>query len=181
MAKFKRKKLNLTVNKYFQRWLLIRILGVTLLCSFIAALILYFYARSEITSSFFEAHLKIRRVSDLLVPVVIAGSLVSLISGILLSLFLPQKIAGPMYRIEQDLKPIQQGDLTAMITLRDGDILKELAQEINNTTAASRDRVQQIKDGLEALLEGMNPESQTDDFNKQLREFNTLLAQLKTS
>lgn len=181
MAKFKRKKLNLNVNKYFQQWLLLRILGVTVLCSLIAALILYFYARNEITSSFFEAHLKIRRVSDLLVPVVIAGSLVSLISGIVLSLFLPQKIAGPLYRIEQDLKPVREGDLTAMITLREGDILKELVHEINSTNMATRDRVQQAKDALEALLETVDLDSQSEDFHKHLQETHTLLAKIKTN
>ena len=130
---YKRKKLNLKVKTQFQRWLLVRILGTVILSSVVAAIILYFYASQEIGESFYDAHIKIRRVSDLLLPVIIAGSFVSLLSGTLLALFLPQKIAGPVFRIEEDLKEIQAGNLKKEIRLRQGDPLKELAQVINAT------------------------------------------------
>src|SRR3989339_1256756 len=107
MAYYKRKKLNLKVKRDFQKWLLARILGVVVLSSLLAALILYFYSYREITDSYYDAHIKIRRVSDLLLPVVLAGSFISLISGMLLALFLPQKIAGPIYRIETDLQAVR--------------------------------------------------------------------------
>ena len=71
--KHKRKKLNLQVKRQFQVWLLVRILGTVLLSSGVAALILYFYAHQEVGASFYDAHIKIRRVSDLLIPVVLAG------------------------------------------------------------------------------------------------------------
>ena len=130
---YKRKKLNLQVKNQFQRWLLIRILGTVILSSVVAAIILYLYSSQEIGESFYDAHIKIRRVSDLLLPVIIAGSFVSLLSGALLALFLPQKIAGPVFRIEEDLKEIQAGNLKKEIRLRQGDPLKELAQVINTT------------------------------------------------
>ncbi|WP_457573197.1 methyl-accepting chemotaxis protein [Desulfolithobacter sp.] len=144
--KIKRKKLNLTVKKELQKWLLIRITGIVLLCSLVAALILYFYARSEITSSFFDAHLKIRRVSDLLLPVLLTGSAVSMVAGLVLAMFLPQKIAGPVYRIEKDLEEVQKGELTKVIHLRKGDLLMDLADEVNKATASVRQLVQEIKD-----------------------------------
>ena len=131
--RYKRKKLNLQVKNQFQRWLLARILGTVLLSSVVAAIILYFYASQEISASFYDAHIKIRRVSDLLLPVIIAGSFVSLLSGTLLALFLPQKIAGPIFRIEEDLKEVRDGNLKKEIRLREGDPLQELAQIINST------------------------------------------------
>lgn len=143
---YKRKKLNLNVNRQFQMWLLARILGTVILSSLVAACILYFYARQETTASFYEAHIKIRRVSDLLLPVIAAGSLVSLVSGTLLALFLPQKIAGPLYRVEQELAAVQKGDLTVVIKLRGRDTLQDLADSINETIAGLRKKVQAIKD-----------------------------------
>lgn len=134
----KRKKLNLAVKREFQLWLLIRIFGTILLSSLVAAAILFFYARQEIGDSFYEAHIKIRYVSDLLVPVVIAGSLVSVISGTILALFLPQKIAGPIFRIEEDLRKIQGGQLDKVIKLRQGDPLHDFAETINTTVVALR-------------------------------------------
>lgn len=152
MTIYKRKQLNMSVKKTFQRWLHIRILGVIILSSLIAALILYFYARNEIASSFFDAHIKIRRVSDLLLPVVVAGSMVSMVSGVVLALFLPQKIAGPIYNIENGLKRIKNGDLTTVITLRKGDILIDLAEEVNTATVEIHNTIQQSKKLLSELL-----------------------------
>lgn len=133
--KYKRKKLNLTVKRDFQLWLLIRIIGAILLSSLVAAAILFFYARQEIGQSFYEAHIRIRYVSDLLIPVVIAGSLVSLISGTILALFLPQKIAGPIFRIEEDLRKIQEGQFDRVIKIRKEDPLQDFAETINKTLA----------------------------------------------
>lgn len=143
---YKRKKLNLSVKAQFQRWLLIRILGVVIVSAAVAVLILYFYSRQEISSSFYSAHIQIRRVSDLLLPVMAAGALVSLLGGMLLAIFLPQKIAGPLYRIEKGLEVIRQGDLTEEIRLRRNDTLAELADSVNETTGDLRVRIQEIKD-----------------------------------
>ena len=142
---YKRKKLNLQVKNQFQRWLLIRILGTVILSSVVAAIILYLYSSQEIGESFYDAHIKIRRVSDLLLPVIIAGSFVSLLSGALLALFLPQKIAGPVFRIEEDLKEIQAGNLKKEIRLRQGDPLKELAQAINATISFLYSNIAMLK------------------------------------
>ncbi|MBU1138727.1 MAG: methyl-accepting chemotaxis protein [Proteobacteria bacterium] len=180
MSDYKRKRINLGVKKYFQKWLLIRILGMIIFSSIIAALILYFYARQEITSSFFDAHIKIRRVSDLLLPVVAAGSMVSLISGIILSLFLPQKIAGPIFRIEQGLKPIQDGDFTSLISLRKDDVLKDLAGEVNKATTETRVRVQKSKNALAALIEAMGSTAADSAVQDRIKDLEKSLAQFKT-
>jgi methyl-accepting chemotaxis protein len=142
----KRKKLNLAVKREFQMWLLVRIIGVVLVSSLVAVLILYIYARQEISSSFYTAHIQIRRVSDLLFPVMAAGALVSLLSGIVLALFLPQKLAGPIYRVQKDLEVIKEGDLTEHIVLRRNDTLMDLADSVNETTAGLRTRIQEVKE-----------------------------------
>jgi methyl-accepting chemotaxis protein len=144
-AGYKRKRLNLAVKREFQLWLLIRIIGVAMLSSLVAVSILYFYSRQEISSTFYSAHIQLRRVSDLLFPVLATGSFVSLLSGLALALFLPQKIAGPIYRLEKSLKLIRKGDLTEEVMLRKHDTFKDLALLVNDTTADLRRRVQDIK------------------------------------
>lgn len=141
----KRKKLNLSVKREFQIWLLVRIIGTILLCALVSALILYFYSRQEISESFYDAHVKIRHVSDLLLPVILVGVSVSLISGVVLALFLPQKIAGPVFRIEQDLKEIQKGDLDKVIRLREKDPLHDLAKTINDTIVMLVERIRKAE------------------------------------
>ena len=157
MTGFKRKKLNIAVKKELQRWLLVRIFGVVLLSSLIAALILYFYANKELGDSFYDAHITIRHVSDLLWPVIAAGSMVSLLSGMLLAVFLPQKIAGPIYRIEKEIEGLGRGDLMVEIRLRPGDPFQDLAASINQAIDGLRVQVRKIQDicnELEKLEEG---------------------------
>lgn len=146
-----RKKLNLKVKQEFQRWLLWQVVMTVCISVLIAAVILYFYARQEIVGSFFDAHVKLRRVSDLLLPVVAAGSLVSLIAGGFLALFLPQKIAGPLFRIERGLKSVQDGDLTTQIQLRNGDTLQDFAATVDQAVGSVREYVHEAKEGCRQL------------------------------
>ena len=141
----KRKKLNLTVKRAFQMWLLVRVLGVVLVSTLAAVLILYFYSRQEISSSFYAAHLQIRRVSDLLLPVMAAGAFISLVSGLLLALFLPQRIAGPLFRIQKSLQTIGSGDLSEQVALRKNDIFQDLASTVNDSAAGLREKIEEIK------------------------------------
>ena len=134
-GKQRRKLLNLSIEKEFQMWLMIRIFGVIIISSVLAAAILFFYARHETVSSFYSAHIKIRRVSDLLLPVILCGSFVSMVAGTFLAFFLPQKIAGPLYRVEKDLQAVRDGDLTVVIKLREHDTLKSFVAIINEVIA----------------------------------------------
>ncbi len=176
MIGFKRKKLNLAVKKELQRWLLVRFFGVVLLSSLVAALILYFYANKEIGDSFYDAHITIRRVSDLLWPVIAAGSVVSLLSGMMLAVFLPQKIAGPIYRIEKELEGLGNGDLTVEIMLRPNDPFQDVVGTINQAIGGLRTRVRNIQDicnELEKAEEGKMLNDQQKLVCSELKSFKT--------
>ncbi|MGE4580166.1 MAG: methyl-accepting chemotaxis protein [Desulfuromonadales bacterium] len=171
--------MNLQIEREFQIWLLVRIVGVIVLCSVVAGLILFLYARQETAASFYQAHIKIRRVSDLLLPVVAAGSLVSLASGVLLALFLPQKIAGPIYRIEKDLEQFQHGDLTVTIRLRQGDTLQDFSQNLNNMVISIRERVRVVKED-HAVLKRLAAELDDSRLDEAVNKQEHSLRQLKT-
>ncbi|MCB2182299.1 MAG: methyl-accepting chemotaxis protein [Desulfobulbaceae bacterium] len=176
---YKRKKLNLSVKRDFQIWLLIRVFSVVLFSSLIASLVLYFYSRGEITDNFYNAHIALRRVSDLLLPVVIAGSLVSLLAGMALSLFLPQLIAGAIYRIEEDLQQVKEGNLAFEITLRNNDILQDLAGDINDTVARLRNEIRELKLN-HGRIETLADENKIDELVQALTEQREQLERLKT-
>lgn len=50
---------------------------------------------------------------------------------LLLSIYISHKIAGPVYRVEKDLKEIIKGDYSRRIKLRSQDELQEIAEGIN--------------------------------------------------
>ncbi|MBU0682473.1 MAG: methyl-accepting chemotaxis protein [Proteobacteria bacterium] len=160
MENYKRKKLNIGVKREFQRWLLLRILGAVVFSALVAALVLYFYSRKELGDSFYTAHITVRRVSDLLLPVILAGSAVSLISGLLIALFLPQKIAGPLYHVEEDFRRVGEGDLTVKIVLREGDPLQDFAAVVNSSIAELQGRVAEVQLGLKDVEQGALSDTQ---------------------
>jgi len=141
----KRKKLNLKVQQELQVWLLVRIMATVLLTIAVASVILYFYSVTVVDTEYLSFAPKVRKVSEVLLPVLLAAALSSIIAGLLLALFLPLKIAGPIYRVEQDLKQIGTGDLTKVINLRNDDILKALAQAVNTAVSDIRTRVNDTK------------------------------------
>ena len=83
----KRKKLNLKVKQDFQMWLLLRIMGTVLVTITLASIILYFYSANIIQSDYLSHALKIRKLSEILLPVLLAASLTSIVAGLLLALF----------------------------------------------------------------------------------------------
>lgn len=168
--KNKRKKLNLNVKREFQKWLLLRMTAQVLLSSLVAAAILYFYARSEITDSFYSAHVTIRRVSDLLLPVIAAGSAVSFLSALIVVIFLPQRIAGPLYRIEKRLDELKEGDLRSEIKLRRNDILQDMAATLNDCTGSLKEKIRMAQENQAKLGKTLQKSAEINDAFGKLKE-----------
>ena len=176
---YKRKKLNLKVKQDFQIWLLLRIMGTSLLTVVLASVLLYIYSKGVVDAEYLSFKPDVRKVSEVLLPILLAASLTSVVAGLLLALFLPQKIAGPIFRIEQDLLQIRAGDLTKTVNLRCADILKELAESVNMAMADIGNIVKDIKDSSDELekkiVEGEAAEiKKTFELHKkQLERFKT--------
>ena len=150
-----------------------------IMASLIAVLILYFYARREVGESFYGAHIEIRRVSDLLIPVLLSGSFVSILSGALIAIFIPQKIAGPIYRLESNLKTVGEGNLTVSTTLRSGDVLKDFALTLDNTVSLLRSRIVRLKE-VHAELRDVVKESEQLELRSIIERENKILEDFQT-
>ena len=161
----KRKKVNLKIKQDFQIWLFLRIMGTILLTISIASVLAYLYSRGVIDAEVLSFKIEVRQLSEVMLPVLVAGSLTSLIAGLLLALFLPQKIAGPIYRIEQDILQVGTGNLTKTITLRKNDILKDFAASVNISVADIGNMVKDAK-ASGNVLETKIIEGKLDEINK---------------
>jgi methyl-accepting chemotaxis protein len=172
---YKRKKLNLKVKQDFQIWLLTRILGTVLLTIGVSTVLLYLYAQGKITADF----LNTKTLSEIILPFLLVSSLTSIVAGMLLALFLPQKIAGPIFRIEQDLQEVREGDLTKKIQLRSHDILKELAEHVDTTVADFRYLFRDIKE-VQANLEVKLSDIESEEIKGLLDQQKNNLDKFKT-
>ena len=101
------------------------------------------------------------------------------IPGLMLALFLPQKIAGPIHRIEQDLLQVRTGDLTKSVTLRSNDILKDLAQSVNMTIHDFHNMVIDVKE-TSNRLEAKIIEGDAGEIKKALADHKKCLDSFKT-
>jgi len=144
--KHKRKKLNLRVKKGLQTWMLVRMAGALLICALISGVILYFYAHQRIEDSFYDVHLQLENISDLLLTIIVSGAGFSFLAALLVVIFIPQKIAGPVFRMEEDLKMIREGALHKRIKLRQNDPMQDLALAINNTVSVLVERLEKAEE-----------------------------------
>lgn len=175
----KRKKLNLKVKQDFQIWILVRVMAISIVTIVLASILLLLYSRGLVLADYLSMKSEIRTVSEILLPIIIAASLTSVIAGLMLALFLPQKIAGPIFRIEQDLLEIAKGDLSMPVTLRCADILKELSETINMTIGNIGKMVKDVKESAN-VLEMKISEGENDEIKKAFEFHKQQLERIKT-
>jgi TolB-like protein len=132
MVKERRKLINYSIKRQMQLRLLGRVMAVVLISLGLAAVIFYLYSDQEVGRSFKEFHVHARNFLDFLLPVVIVTFFLGVFAASGLAVFFPHRIAGPLYRLERDLKEkVGGGDLTVSFSVRKGDELRELADALN--------------------------------------------------
>ncbi|MBI4683050.1 MAG: methyl-accepting chemotaxis protein [Nitrospirae bacterium] len=142
-GKNRRKIINFSVKRQLQIRLFIKILGIILIGVGLMAVVFYFFSNREINSSYRQFHIHANNFLDLLRPTVYLSVVLALLASIAITIFLPIKIAGPLFRIERDLKEkVAGGDLTARIILRKGDELSDLAEAVNVCLENFRQRIE---------------------------------------
>jgi len=161
-----RKILNFSIKRKFQFQMITRITLILFFSLLISSATYYYFANQEITSSWRLFHIDARNFLDFLLPIVIGSFFVSLVTGIIVSLFFPKSIAGSLYRIEQDVKRITDGDLTVQINLRAGDPLPSLAESINTLVSTLRNKMSTIQ----SILEQMNAVYSSEEIPNESRD-----------
>lgn len=151
---YKRKLLNFSIKRDMQFKIIGKIFLLLFGCLLLSGAIFYQFANQEITSSFQMFHIKARNFLDFLFPVVLSSFAISLVAGVIGSLFFPKPFAGGLYRIEKDLhKVIDTNDLTVQIKLRNGDHLIPLAEQVNQLLNDIRVRMSHVQLALKELEE----------------------------
>lgn len=176
---------NYFIKKGFQVRFIIKFCLLMLLGIVISTSLLFVFSQGTLTSSFKDSRLVIENTSSAILPAIIYTSLITIclltIATIAVTLFISHKIAGPMFRFENDLKEIGKGDLTKKVVLRRKDQAAELAESITNMTALLREKVVNISQDIENILESAranNTASETVEGLERLLE--DIRANLKT-
>ncbi|WP_321390178.1 hypothetical protein [uncultured Desulfuromusa sp.] len=164
---YKRKLLNFSIKRDMQFKMIGKIFLILLVSLLLSGVIFYQFANQEITSSFQMFHVKARNFLDFLFPVVLSSFAISLVAGVIGSLFFPKPIAGGLYRIEMDLQQIiDADDFRTQIKLRDGDQLIPLAEQVNRILNDVRTRMNHVQTALQELEKMDAQEVSTEGFQQ---------------
>ncbi len=184
MRKVKKSRVNFSIKKSFQLKLIFRILFIILLGTAVTSGVFYFYANREIGSSFKHFHVSARNFLDYLFPAIMASGGLGVLVAIVVSVFFPHSIAGPLYRIERDLKEkIGEGDLTIRFHLRNGDDLKELADNLNEVLEKTGSKIKNIESASGELSRLMlsNNSLETEGLKEAREKLTSALNKFKLS
>jgi methyl-accepting chemotaxis protein len=155
--KHSNKRKNHFIKKDFQTRFILKFCLLVLAGVVISAVLLFFFSQDTLTSSFQQSRLIVENTSSAILPAILYTSLITLawlsVATVFVTLFISHRIAGPMFRLERELREIGQGDLTKKVVLRRKDQTAELARCINDVAAGLREKIVDIRTELEHTLE----------------------------
>lgn len=167
--KNRRSVINYSIKKQMQFRLLARVMLIALIATGLVAVFFYFYSNQEIGQSFRHFHIQARNFLDFLLPSIVIALIIGIVIAFSMAIFFPHRIAGPLYRMERELKEkVSEGDLTVRFSVRKGDELGELAQALNIMIEKLNLRLGRIKTASDELAVCSNNVNKGDEHLKKI-------------
>src|SRR3989338_593088 len=169
MKNNRRSVINFSIKKQMQFMLLIRVMLIVLVSTVIIAAFFYFYSNQEIGQSFRHFHIQARNFLDFLLPAIVIAFIIGIVIAFSIAIFFPHKIAGPLYRMEREIKEkVAEGDLTVRFSTRKGDEVGELAEALNIMIEKLKLRLGRIKTASDELAVCSNNVNKGDEHLKKI-------------
>ncbi|MCG6880458.1 MAG: hypothetical protein LJE96_15090 [Deltaproteobacteria bacterium] len=151
------------IKKDYQFKFILKFCLIVLAGSILSTGITFLLAQGTLTSSFEQGRLVIRNTADAILPTVIMTNVITLVviafATVVVVLFISHKIAGPLFRFEQDLEEIGRGNLKKKVRLRKKDQFTGLSNSLNNMTELLNERIVSSQQELQQLIELANEEN----------------------
>jgi methyl-accepting chemotaxis protein len=188
MSAEKNKRRIFLIDREFQIKFIVKFCLLVILSSVIIMGFLYFFSSKSTTVVFENSQAVVKSTADFLLPILVQTVIiVTLITGlfaVILTLLFSHKIAGPLYRFKEELKLIEEGDVSSTFNIRKYDQLKELAERLNSVKAQLKQSLSifksEIKD-LENKIEQLNVEqSRKDELINNIKKINKEIDYFKT-
>lgn len=145
----------LIIDKEFQNKFITRFFVMVAIGSIVTGAIVYLFCGHSLTTVFRDSRLKIMSTTDFILPgLVLSAVIVILVVGMataFMALYVSHRIAGPVYRMRQDLSNFHGGKLGQTFHLRGKDEMKPLARELNEMARKIQQDVAVLKAEVDAL------------------------------
>ena len=168
------------IEKKFQTNFIIKFCSLIIVGGLLTIGIIYFLAKQSTSVSIVNSRVIVRSTADFLLPVLLQTvAVVVVLIGLAtvgVTLLVSHKIAGPLYRFQQVMKTLTEGDFSKDFRIRRLDQLQNLADEFNNMIRKTRGQLSLLKNNFVNLKSKLDdlPES---DVSSQKR---TSLKELKS-
>ena len=168
------------IEKKFQTNFIIKFCSLIIVGGLLTIGIIYFLAKQSTSVSVVNSRVVVRSTADFLLPVLLQTvAVVVVLIGLAtvgVTLLVSHKIAGPLYRFQQVMKTLTEGDFSKDFRIRRLDQLQNLADEFNNMIRKTRGQLSLLKNNFVNLKSKLDdlPES---DVSSQKR---TSLKELKS-
>ena len=180
MESFKDRRKNYFIKKEFQRNFIMKFCILVIIGVVISGAIIYIMAQSTVTTTFENSRLTIKSTADYILPAVFLSSAIVILSiglaTIVITLFASHKIAGPLYRIEEDIKEVAEGNLTKKFNLRESDELKALAESLDDMAGGLKEKIEKIKHSVNEL----EPTLKSEEAKAKIKELKEILNKIIT-
>ncbi len=164
--------------KGLQRNMLMRFIVVTAIGGIVATILFYIITNRRLEEVIYTFHLP-SSIDEFLLPYVItanlAGLLIVIIALILAMKSTFWKVAGPLFRVSQDIQKLIDGDLTVNIRLRKDDEFNDIAEDFDLMGKSMRDKFFKVKERFAELSATATDMGIYHDDRKLFKQKNDLL------
>ena len=156
---------NYFIKKEFQAKFILKFCALVMLTATISAVLIYLFLSHSVTTVFENSKIIIKTSTEFIMPGLILSSLVSVVlvslATIIVVLFMSHRIAGPLYKLENSLEKMGEGDLSFDISFRKNDEARVLSEVFNKT----RQRLNSMISGIKkSLKEGRDVSEKLEKF-----------------
>lgn len=167
------------INKNFQFKLISKFIAVNIIIMIIFGFFLYLFLNSEVESNLATAHVTYKNIKLMLFPIILTLSIINIfVSSIIIGIFVlyaSHKIAGPMYRFNEELKEFNNRDLSHVIPLREGDQFYECASTLKNVAQVLREDFSAIKSKVNELKKLFGTGNHKEKTAKKIKEIEDII------
>ncbi len=156
----KNRRKNYFIDKSFQFKFIIKFCIIIILTSLIIGGLIYYLNQNTTTVAFENLKVVVKTTADFLLPITLQILLIVTILASLvaigLTLFTSHKIAGPLFRLTQELNKMKNGDFSSKINIRAKDQLQKVIGEFNELRVSVNKSVEKIKTNWDEIKSPLN-------------------------
>lgn len=164
----------LLVDKNFQHRFVFQFWAFVVSGSVLFGVLVWALCERSVTTIFRDSRLAIMSTADFILPTLLFTSLVVILvvgtATAFIALFISHRIAGPVYRLNQDLAKLKDGDLAQSFHLRREDELQSLAASLNGAVQKIRGDVTILKENASCLRQAGAVPSQVEGAVQKILE-----------